>query len=137
MKKLFKVKFFVSIIILLMLSACQPKTAVCPPMDPAGYLSAPPGPQAPGLSSTAISTSKTVMIDDKPVIMDKVVEGPLCNDTWKGNVYVSCNIQVVKWEKSPQFLNNCDLNIEPNTVVYVAHHNDTAYYNGCSCHTMQ
>jgi len=29
------------------------------------------------------------------------------------------------------------LNIAPNTVVYVAAHNDAPYYKGCSCHTGQ
>jgi hypothetical protein len=24
--------------------------------------------------------------------------------------------------------------MEPDTVVYVAYHNDAAYYKGCSCH---
>lgn len=67
--------------------------------------------------------------------MDKVIEGPLCNDTWNGTVYVTCNVQVYAWEEHPTFLKNCDLKIEPGTVVYVAYHNDTAYYNGCSCHT--
>ena len=77
----------------------------------------------------------TVKIRGKSIIMDNVVEGPLCNDTWSGTVYVACNIQVYPWEENPTFLQNCNLNIEPGTVVYVAYHNDTAYYNGCSCHT--
>ena len=38
-------------------------------------------------------------------------------------------------ENNPLFLKGCDLNIAPNTVVYVAAHNDDAYYKGCSCHT--
>lgn len=67
--------------------------------------------------------------------VDKIVEGPLCNDTWSGTVYVGCNVEVYRWEKSPDFLQNCNLSIQPGTIVYVAYHNDTAYYNGCSCHT--
>jgi hypothetical protein len=67
--------------------------------------------------------------------VDKVVEGPLCNDVWSGTVYVSCNVQVVAWVEEPVFLKNCYLTIEPGTVVYVAYHNNAAYYNGCSCHT--
>lgn len=67
--------------------------------------------------------------------VDKVVEGPLCNDTWSGNIYVACNVQVYPWKENPTFLEDCELNIKPGTVVYVAYHNDTAYYNGCSCHT--
>ncbi len=67
--------------------------------------------------------------------VDKVVEGPLCNDTWNGTVYVACDVQVYPWEEEPTFLKDCQLNIDPMTVVYVAYHNNTAYYNGCSCHT--
>ncbi len=50
-------------------------------------------------------------------------------------VYVTCNVQVYPWVEEPTFLKNCNLKIEPGTVVYVAYHNNTAYYNGCSCHT--
>ncbi len=76
-------------------------------------------------------------IGGKEVQIDKVVEGPLCNDTWSGTVYVTCNVQVYPWAETPTFLQNCNLNVEPGTVVYVAYHNDTAYYKGCSCHTGQ
>jgi hypothetical protein len=69
------------------------------------------------------------------MLVDKVVAGPLCNDDWSGIVYVTCDVQVYAWEEFPTFLEECDLKIEPDTVVYVAAHNDTAYYNGCSCHT--
>jgi hypothetical protein len=75
-------------------------------------------------------------IRGRSINVDKVVEGALCNDTWSGTVYVACDVQVYAWEEAPDFLRNCNLNIEPGTIVYVAHHNDTAYYNGCSsCHT--
>ena len=74
-------------------------------------------------------------IAGRMVSVDKVVEGPLCNDTWRGTVYVTCNIQVYEWKEQPLFLKGCNLTIEPGTVVYVADHNNTAYYNGCSCHT--
>ena len=76
-----------------------------------------------------------VKINGKMMTADKVVTGPLCNDQWKGSVYVACDVQVFKWEEEPLFLKSCDLGIEPGTVVYVAYHNDAAYYNGCSCHT--
>ena len=71
--------------------------------------------------------------------VDKVVDYPLCNDNWSGTVYVNCKVQVAEAEldadANPLFLKGCNLNIEPNTVVYVAAHNDAAYYKGCSCHT--
>lgn len=66
--------------------------------------------------------------------VNKVVQGSLCSDKWSGEVYVSCAVQVSPWEEKPTFLDGCSLSIEPGTVVYVAHHNDEAYYNGCSCH---
>jgi hypothetical protein len=74
-------------------------------------------------------------IGGRTINVDKVVEGPLCNDTWSGTVYVTCNVQVYQWEEQPTFLKNCNLTIAPETVVYVAYHRDTAYYNGCSYHT--
>jgi len=73
-------------------------------------------------------------IGGKDIRVNKVVEGPLCNDTWNGTVYVTCNVLVYPWHKQPTFLDGCSLNIEPGAVVYVASHNNTAYYNGCSCH---
>jgi len=73
------------------------------------------------------------------VQVDKLVDYPLCNDTWSGTVYVSCDAQVadaeLDAEENPLFFKGCDLNIAPNTEVIVAAHNDQAYYKGCSCHT--
>ena len=76
-----------------------------------------------------------MVIGGKTINVDKVVEGPLCNDAWSGTVYVTCSVQVYAWQETPTFLKNCNLSIAPETVVYVAYHNDTAYYTGCSCHT--
>jgi hypothetical protein len=75
-----------------------------------------------------------VQVAGRPMQVDKVVAGPLCNDHWSGTVYVSCNVQVLAWQDQPTFLKDCNLEIDPGTIVYVASHNDTAYYNGCSCH---
>jgi len=79
-----------------------------------------------------------VEIQGRLVAVDKVVDYPLCNDNWSGVVYVSCDARVAEAEldadANPLFLKGCTLNIEPNTVVYVAAHNDAAYYKGCSCH---
>ena len=82
-----------------------------------------------------LPTSVTIKMDGRILTVDKVVEGPLCNDTWSGTVYVTCNVQVYEWVDQPTFLKDCALSIAPGTVVYVAYHNDSAYYNGCSCHT--
>ncbi len=80
-------------------------------------------------------TASQVEIGGKSVLVDRVVEGPLCRGTWSGTVYVNCNVQIYPWEGQPTFLKDCDLTIEPGTVVYVADHGDEPYYKGCSCHT--
>lgn len=85
------------------------------------------------------NTSITVEIKGKKIEVDKLVDYPLCNDNWRGIVYVGCEAQIAEAENDPNdnplFFRGCDLNIEPGTVVYVAAHNDTSYYKGCSCHT--
>ncbi len=83
---------------------------------------------------TPASEQFQVEVGRKVIKVDKVVTGPLCNDNWNGTVYVGCNVKVYAWQEQPTFLKNCQLNIDPQTVVYVADHNNTAYYNGCSCH---
>jgi hypothetical protein len=129
-----KLLFVPALLILSFLSACATQASVClPGTGTPDFLTVPPN-ELP-IPSPAVPAQ--VEINGKPVQVDKVVEGPLCNDTWSGTVYVTCNVQVYPWkdERQPLFLNGCDLDIAPNTVVYVADHNDTAYYNGCSCHT--
>ena len=121
--------------ITLLFAACQPMPT-CPPVTgtPQYFTDA----ELEKLSSSApdpTSAPVKVEINGKMTKVDKVVTGPLCNDNWRGSVYVACDVQVFKWEKEPLFLKNCNLAIEPSTVVYVAYHNDAAYYNGCSCHT--
>jgi len=84
-------------------------------------------------------TPVMVEVKGKMVEVDKLVDYPLCNDNWSGTVYVSCEAQMadadLDADENPLFFKGCNLNIEPNTVVYVAAHNDAAYYKGCSCHT--
>jgi hypothetical protein len=90
----------------------------------------------PDHSTPTYSTDQYLMkIGREELQVDKVVEGPLCNDTWQGTVYVACNVQVYPWTEEPTFLKDCQLTIDPQAVVYVAYHNNTAYYKGCSCHT--
>lgn len=81
------------------------------------------------------ATPVMVRIGGSQVMVDKVVSGPLCNDNWRGIVYVGCDVRVAEWHDTPTFLRGCQLHVEPGTVVYVAAHNNTAYYEGCSCHT--
>jgi len=119
--------------LLFLTAGCQESTPVCPPVTGTpDYLITSPDNLAtptPGVGQFMVEIGRNKMQ------VDKVVEGPLCNDTWNGTVYVACNVQVYPWEEEPTFLKDCQLNIDPMTVVYVAYHNNTAYYNGCSCHT--
>jgi len=123
-----------------LVSSCQRQNKVCP--TPVGTPHTKPAladlinlPPPDGNSSLPI----TVEIGGKLIEVDKLVDYPLCNDSWEGVVYVGCDAQVAEAdsdeEKNPLFFKGCDLDIAPNTVVYVAAHNDTAYYKGCSCHT--
>ena len=130
---------FQFLIWMFLLSACQRQNNVCPPIEGtpqpkpalADLIAMSPAPPQP--------EPQTVEIGGKQISIDKLVEGPLCNDNWSGSVYVSCNTVVgeskMDAEKNPLFLKGCNLNIESGTIVYVAAHNDSAYYKGCSCHT--
>ena len=119
-----------------MLAACQSIPAGCPEstgtpkptLDLAALIAAAPTP-----GPTPVP--EQVVIGIREITADRVVHGPLCNDLWSGTVYVACDVQVAPWEENPLFFELCQLKIEPGTVVYVAAHQDTAYYNGCSCHT--
>ena len=121
------------IAISLLISACQPAAPTCPP-DSISYVS-----QTAQLSSNIPliqwSSPAQVEINGKLLDVDKVVNGPLCDGNWSGTIYVACDLQIVKWQEDPTFLEECNLSIEPGTVVYVASHNDAPYYQGCSCHT--
>lgn len=116
-----------------LIAGCQDPTPVCPVRSgtpnsltilPDELPTPTPGPAL-----------QVVRIGNQQVQVDKVVDGALCNDTWSGTVYVACDVRVFPWTEEPLFLKDCQLNIDPQAVVYVAYHNNTAYYNGCSCHT--
>jgi hypothetical protein len=131
-----KVIFALGLILLLVSTSCQAQKPVCPTIEGTPvYLT-----EAPDLIPTPTpkvgSGLIPVKLGGKTLMVDQVVEGPLCNGEWSGTVYVGCNVQVYQWTLAPDFLSKCDLTIKPDTVVYVAHHNNTPYYNGCSCHTM-
>lgn len=116
----------------LLLSGCGESSPACPP--PSGtpeFLAFPP----PTVEPEQASAPVPMEIRGKTVPVDQVIRGPLCNGAWSGTVYVTCDVQVLPWSDQPDFLKDCDLTIEPGTIVYVADHYDTAYYNGCSCHT--
>ena len=143
MRSRFAVLVVVGILVLVLagsLSACQRRKNVCPLPEgtpqpkPAldDLINLPPPPDSP-------NSPLELEIGGKLITVDKLVAGPLCNDSWSGTVYVGCDAIVadsdLDADKNPLFLKGCSLKIAPNTVVYVAAHNDAAYYKGCSCHT--
>jgi hypothetical protein len=133
-----KVPVMLALVLLLLLtSACQ-AADVCPERsvtyvdDPTLFHT-----QALPASTDLTPEPSLVKIAGKEQVVDRVITGPVCDDVWSGKIYVACNIRLVQWKNGgkPNFFKNCNLKIEPATVVYVAAHNDAAYYNGCSCHT--
>ncbi len=128
--------FFMAILIF---SACQRQNNICPPIEgtpgPKPILDDLIGRAPPNHQNKPV----TIEIGGKPITVDKLVNYPICNDTWQGTVYVGCDAQVAEAdsdnEDNPLFFKGCNLQIEPGTIVFVAAHNDAAYYKGCSCHT--
>jgi hypothetical protein len=122
-------------IALLALSACLGKKTICPvSSETPQYLAIPPA-QLASATPPAETIPILMEIGGRTIPIDRVISGPLCNDSWSGTIYVTCDVQVYSWQDDPTFLKDCNLNIAPDTVVYVAYHNDAAYYKGCSCHT--
>jgi hypothetical protein len=119
----------ITLIILLglLLVACVGST--CPP-DTVSYLSAP----YPAEDLELLAQPQAVDIGGQEIMVDEVITGPVCNDSWSGTVYVTCDIQIPAWEKDAFFFQDCDLDIEEGAVVYVEAHRDQPYYEGCSCH---
>lgn len=129
-------KYFPTVLLALtfFLSACQPEDPACP-AESIKYLSNPPSLQSPIQDDSPIQAPEIIAIKDQEIKVDQVVKGILCDGSWKGTVYVPCEVQIYEWEEDPTFLENCDLTIDPGTIVYVAAHNNEPYYQGCSCHT--
>ena len=120
--------------LLAFLASCQGSASLPTNQSNQAYITTSPSREDPAATEKPTGVSESIKIKGRTIMVDKVVEGFLCNDTWSGIVYVTENIQVNSWTETPLFLTGCNLVIAPGTVVYVAHHNDTAYYNGCSCH---
>lgn len=135
-----KTRLLIAGLLLFLVSACGSgatgsSTTICPPAAGTPQrLQVPP--EALPTATVGPSPTPVVMrLGGKDVRINKVVSGPLCNDAWSGNVYVTCDVQVYPWDKNPTFFQGCNLQIAPGTVVYVASHNDAPYYNGCTCHS--
>ncbi len=118
------------IFFLAVLAACQPRSSDCP-SNSIGYLT------DHGEGKDLDQDGPVVVeIRGRETRVDRVVHGAFCDDHWAGKVYGACDLQIPDWEGEPTFLEACSLTIEPGTVVYVAAHNDEAFYKGCSCHTL-
>lgn len=110
----------------LILAACTHKT--CPP-DTLSYLDPPYPTEGSGSVGPQIAT-----INGQEIEVDQIISGPLCNDTWSGTIYVTCDLQIPAWEEESTFLQDCSLNIDENAIVFVEAHGDQPYFEGCSCH---
>jgi len=75
-----------------------------------------------------------IKLRGKEVQVDRVITGPVCNETLSGTVYLTCDIQIPAWEENPFFFQDCDFEVEEGAVVYVEAHKDKLYDKGCSCH---
>lgn len=112
------------------LSACQPAAPFCA-SGALTYLEPGATPQPGRVSGapTGVAAGPTTLK------VDRVVSGYLCNNALSGSVYIACDVQVNRWVDKPLFLDGCAFTVAPGTVIYVAAHNNEAYYNGCAaCH---
>lgn len=76
-----------------------------------------------------------IEVKNKMIDFDHVVTGQLCNNHLEGMVYIGCDIEIYAWENKSNFLDDCSFTVDPKAIIYVAAHNNTAYYKGCdSCH---
>ena len=126
-----KILLIFTLIFLTLLSACMDARSLCPPgmityrerTDPFSKLTVTqPEPQQ-------------IEIKRKMVNFDQVVTGQLCNNHLEGMIYVGCNIEIYAWEGKSNFLDECNFIVEPDAIIYVAAHNNSAYFKGCdSCH---
>ena len=97
--------------------------------------------QTPSLTATLPSENQEdarspvpIEIGNRTVTVDEVIHGFLCDDSWRGVIYVDADVEVHPWTDEATFLRQCDLEIAQGTVVYVAEHPGEVFYKGCSCH---
>ena len=123
---------FSLILACLILVACTSSTC---PEGTISYLTSPYPTEVPGSPQPQV-----VVLGRQEILFDQVISGPLCNDTWEGTVYVTCDLQIPFWDREggdeeALFFEDCDLKIAEDAVIYVEAHGNAAYYKGCSCHS--
>ncbi len=124
-------KSMLLISMLFLITACKEEV---PPTPSSVTYMTPPFPTRVEKSDELPTTQVEVIIKGKTMLVDRVIHGPICNDTWRGVIYVAGDVQVATWEDKPTFLRDCDLIVEENTIVFVAAHNDEQFNKGCLCH---
>lgn len=116
---------------LVFLAGCKPAEPACP----TGSITFAEAAELIALPAAVPSGPADVDIRGKLVAFDQVVDGPLCNVSLSGKVYIACDVTIAKWQDAPNFLDGCDFNVADGSVITVAAHNNTPYYKGCaSCH---
>jgi hypothetical protein len=127
-----KIIIFIITIFIAILSSCQRTSSFCNPGTISHRDSSDPFP----LLLSEQKNPQTLEIKRRNINFDQVISGQLCNNKLAGTVYVGCDIEIYAWEEKSTFLDNCNFEVKPGTIIYVASHNNTAYYKGCdSCHT--
>ncbi len=120
-----------TLLAILLLTACMDASSLCLPGEIQYKERSNPFPT---LENKKLNP-QPMEIKGKTMDFDYVVSGQLCNNHLEGTVYVGCDIEIYSWEESSTFLDGCDFIVNPGTIIYVASHNNTAYYKGCSsCH---
>ncbi len=132
-----KVSLWLLIVLTLTLSACKPASPLCDEGS-IQYRSSDElialGTSGVGIDGSGDSAQE-LEINGRIVQFDQVIHGPLCNNHLAGTVYIACDIEIADWKDKPNFLDGCDFEVSPGSVVYVAAHKNAAYYQGCDfCH---
>jgi hypothetical protein len=126
--------FFWVLIVALFLTACQPQEPYCAEND-LTYLDLSTWNPSDAEINTPGQSPVSIDVDGKTMQFDQVIHGPLCNNHLSGSVYIACDIGIPQWQGTPNFLDGCDLEIDQGSVITVAAHNNTPYYQGCdNCH---
>ena len=126
-----KALFIFTLLFMVLLCACMDARSLCTP----GMITYRDRTNPfPSISEKQLNPQQ-VEIKRKMMDFDHVVSGQLCNNLLEGLVYVGCDIEIYAWEGKSNFLDDCNFNVEPDAIIFVAAHNNTAYYKGCnSCH---